>query len=101
MMPNCSAAGVLGVLPRTVGCLQATETVKHLIGEGTTLDGSMLFFDALEMEFDNVEIPKRSDCPVCGDDPAIESVHDVEYTASCAIDIGDDDSEQPEIEADD
>jgi len=102
MVPNCSTAGVLGVLPGTVGCLQATETVKHIIGEGETLDGSMLFFDALDMEFDKVEIPKRDDCPVCGDDPAIESVHDVEYSASCAIDIGgDDDESEPEIEASD
>ncbi len=100
MVPNCSTAGVLGVLPGTVGCLQATETVKHIIGEGQSLDGSMLFFDALEMEFDKVEIPKQDDCPVCGDDPAIESVHDVEYSASCAIDVGGDEPE-PEIEADD
>ncbi|ELZ43520.1 UBA/THIF-type NAD/FAD binding protein [Halorubrum saccharovorum DSM 1137] len=101
MVPNCATAGVLGVLPGTVGCLQATETVKHIIGEGETLDGSMLFFDALDMEFDKVEIPKRDDCPVCGDDPAIESVHDVEYTASCAIDVGGDDEAEPEIEASD
>ena len=97
MVPNCATAGVLGVLPGTVGCLQATETVKHLMGKGETLDGSMLFFDALEMEFDKVEIPKQDDCPVCGDDPAIESVHDVEYTASCAIDAGG--NAEPEIEA--
>ncbi|MFO8113983.1 MAG: molybdopterin-synthase adenylyltransferase MoeB [Halorubrum sp.] len=104
MVPNCATAGVLGVLPGTVGCLQATETVKHVIGEGESLDGSMLFFDALEMEFDKVEIPKRDDCPVCGDDPAIESVHDVEYSASCAIDVGgDEDADEtgPEIEASD
>ncbi|EMA59030.1 SAMP-activating enzyme E1 [Halorubrum kocurii] len=101
MVPNCATAGVLGVLPGTVGCLQATETVKHVIGEGETLDGSMLFFDALDMEFDKVEIPKRDDCPVCGDDPAIESVHDVEYSASCAIDVGGDDESEPEIEASD
>ncbi len=99
MVPNCATAGVLGVLPGTVGCLQATETVKHITGKGETLDGSMLFFDALDMEFDKVEIPKQDDCPVCGDDPAIESVHDVEYTASCAIDAGGD--AEPEIEASD
>ncbi|VTT86377.1 HesA/MoeB/ThiF family protein, possibly E1-enzyme activating SAMPs for protein conjugation [Halorubrum sp. DM2] len=98
MVPNCATAGVLGVLPGTVGCLQATETVKHIMGKGESLDGSMLFFDALEMDFDKVEIPKQDDCPVCGDDPAIESVHDVEYTASCAIDVGGD---EPEIEAGD
>ncbi|SFR55964.1 MULTISPECIES: SAMP-activating enzyme E1 [Halorubrum] len=99
MVPNCATAGVLGVLPGTVGCLQATETVKHIMGKGETLDGSMLFFDALDMEFDKVEIPKQDDCPVCGDDPAIDSVHDVEYTASCAIDVGGD--AEPEIEASD
>ena len=99
MVPNCATAGVLGVLPGTVGCLQATETVKHIMGKGETLDGSMLFFDALDMEFDKVEIPKQDDCPVCGDDPAIDSVHDVEYTASCAIDAGGD--AEPEIEASD
>jgi len=49
--------------PGTVGCLQATETVKHIIGEGETLDGSMLFFDALDMEFDKVEIPQARRLP--------------------------------------
>ena len=98
MVPNCATAGVLGVLPGTVGSLQATETVKHVIGAGESLDGSMLFFDALEMEFDRVEIPKQDDCPVCGQDPAIESVHDVEYSATCAIDVG---TEEPGVEVGD
>ena len=88
MVPDCATAGVLGALPGAVGCLQATETVKAIVGEGDLLDGRMVFFDALAMEFDTVEIPENDDCPVCGDDPAIDSVHDVEYTASCAIDAG-------------
>lgn len=96
MVPNCATAGVLGVLPGTVGCIQATETVKAILGKGDLLDGRMVFYDALEMEFDTVEITKKDDCPVCGDDPAIDSVHDVEYTASCAIG---DTTEEPEIEA--
>ncbi|SDY11157.1 SAMP-activating enzyme E1 [Halobellus clavatus] len=87
MVPNCATAGVLGVLPGTVGCIQATETVKAIIGKGDLLDGRMVFYDALNMEFDTVEITKKADCPVCGEDPAIDSVHDVEYTASCAIDV--------------
>ena len=98
MVPNCATAGVLGVLPGTVGALQATETVKHIIGAGESLDGSMLFFDALNMEFDRVEIPRQPDCPVCGDDPAIESVGDVDYSASCAIDPN---AGEPEVEAGD
>jgi adenylyltransferase/sulfurtransferase len=98
MVPNCATAGVLGVLPGTVGCIQATETVKALIGKGNLLDGRMVFYDALEMEFDTVEITKKDDCPVCGDDPAIDSVHDVEYTASCAIDAGS--AAEPEMSVD-
>jgi molybdopterin/thiamine biosynthesis adenylyltransferase len=84
-VPNCATAGVLGVLPGTVGSIQATEAVKWVLGEGELLDGEMVFYDAANMEFDTVEIPKNADCPVCGDDPAIESVHDVEYTDRCAI----------------
>lgn len=102
MMPNCATAGVLGVLPGTVGCIQATETVKSLIGAGELLDGELLFYDALNMEFDRVEIDKQDDCPVCGDDPEIESVHDVEYSASCAIDVsGEGETEADAIEASD
>ena len=85
MVPNCAATGVLGVLPGTVGCIQATETVKALLGKGELLDGRMVFYDAMDMSFDEVEIRKNPECPVCGDEPAIESVHDVEYSASCSI----------------
>jgi len=84
-VPNCSTAGVLGVLPGTVGNIQATETVKHVLGKGELLEGEMVLYDAARMEFDTVEIKKRADCPVCGDDPAIDSVRDVEYADSCAI----------------
>lgn len=94
MVPNCATAGVLGVLPGTVGCIQATETVKAILGKGDLLDGRMIFYDALGMSFDTVEVKPKPDCPVCGDNPEIESVHDVEYSASCAIDAG-----SPELEA--
>jgi adenylyltransferase/sulfurtransferase len=58
----------------------------------------MVFYDALNMEFDTVEITKDEDCPVCGEQPAIDSVHDVEYSASCAIDVSSD--ADPEISMD-
>jgi len=58
----------------------------------------MVFYDALEMEFDTVEITKKDDCPVCSDDPAIDSVHDVEYSASCAIEASQE--ADPEISVD-
>lgn len=98
MVPNCATAGVLGVLPGTVGCIQATETVKAILGKGELLEGRLIFYDALNMEFDTVEIKKDDDCPVCGDDPAIDSVQEVEYTASCSIDG---EAEEPEIDVSD
>ncbi|WP_458186148.1 SAMP-activating enzyme E1 [Haladaptatus sp. NG-WS-4] len=85
MVADCATTGVLGVLPGTVGCIQATETVKYLIGIGEVLDGRMLFYDAMDMSFEEVQYRPNPDCPVCGDDP-IDSIAEVEYTdESCAI----------------
>ena len=84
MVPDCASTGVLGVLPGTVGCIQATETVKYLLDAvglldaGELLDGRMVFYDAMAMSFEEVEFRRNPDCPVCGDDP-IESVAQVEY----------------------
>jgi molybdopterin/thiamine biosynthesis adenylyltransferase len=83
-VPDCATAGVLGVLPGTVGCIQATEAVKLLLDYGETLDGRMIFYDAADMTFEEVPIEPRPGCPVCGEG-GIESVHDVEYEATCSI----------------
>lgn len=64
MVPSCSAAGVLGVLPGTVGAIQATEAVKHLLGIGEVLEGRMLYFDSLGMAFHEVSVRKNPECPV-------------------------------------
>ena len=84
-VPDCATTGVLGVLPGTVGCIQATELVKLVLGKGETLDGRVLMYDAMDMSFEEVPLRKNPDCPVCGDDPAIESVRDVEYAETCSI----------------
>ncbi|PSQ57213.1 MAG: adenylyltransferase [Halobacteriales archaeon SW_9_67_25] len=83
-VPDCATTGVLGVLPGTVGAVQATETVKHFLGVGDLLDGRMVFYDALDMSFEEVPVRKNPDCPVCGEG-GVESVHEVEYTETCAI----------------
>ena len=83
-VPDCATTGVLGVLPGTVGAIQATEATKHFVDVGESLDGRMVVYDAAEMTFDEVTVRQNPDCPVCGDDP-IESVRDVEYTESCAV----------------
>jgi len=85
-VPNCVTAGVLGVLPGTIGCIQATETVKQLLGIGTSLSGRLLHYDALELSFETVPVERSSDCPTCGE-AGIESVRDVGYEGTCSIDV--------------
>ena len=75
---------MLGVLPGTVGCIQATEAAKLLLDTGEVLDGRLLFYDAMDMSFETVPYAADPDCPVCGDDP-IESIESVEYAGGCAI----------------
>ena len=68
--PNCAEAGVLGVLPGLVGMLQATETLKLLLGIGTPLLGTLLCVDALGMQFDRIPLGRDPDCPACGKNAA-------------------------------
>ncbi|SIR67330.1 SAMP-activating enzyme E1 [Natronorubrum thiooxidans] len=84
-VPDCATTGVLGVLPGTVGCIQATEVVKYLLGKGESLEGRLLMYDAMGMTFETVEVLSNPECPVCGDDPAIESIEDVAYEGTCEI----------------
>ncbi len=64
--PNCSEAGVLGVLPGIVGLLQATEALKLVLGIGESLAGRLLSLDALGMQFRSTRLPRDPDCPGCG-----------------------------------
>ncbi|WP_435334835.1 SAMP-activating enzyme E1 [Haloarchaeobius sp. TZWWS8] len=82
---DCATTGVLGVLPGTVGCIMATEAVKQVLNAGELLDDRLLLYDAMDMSFDEVPVRKNPDCAVCGDDPAIGSIHDVDYAETCAI----------------
>ncbi|MEY7849953.1 ThiF family adenylyltransferase [Natrarchaeobius sp. A-rgal3] len=84
-VPDCATTGVLGVLPGTVGCIQATEVVKYLLGNGELLEGRLLMYDAMDMSFETVEYRANPACPVCGDEPEIESVEDVAYEGTCEI----------------
>lgn len=65
--PNCSEAGVLGVLPGVIGLLQATEAIKQLLGLGQTLQGTLLNYDALRMRFDRIGLERDPACPGCAD----------------------------------
>ncbi len=75
---------MLGVLPGTVGLVQATETVKLILGQGETLIGRLLIYDALVMRFNTFKVPRDPACPVCGDNPSITEL--IDYEAFCSLD---------------
>lgn len=81
--PNCSEAGVLGVLPGVIGMLQATEAIKLILGIGESLSGRLLQFDALAMRFRETRLDSDPACPVCAPDCAFPGY--VDYAAFCGI----------------
>jgi adenylyltransferase/sulfurtransferase len=83
LVPTCAEAGVLGVLPGIIGSLQAAETLKLILGAGTSLVGRLLIFDALGMTFREVGLKKNPHCPVCGDEPSIREL--VDYERFCGV----------------
>src|SRR6202142_1092945 len=76
LVPSCAEGGVLGVLPGVTGCIQATETIKLIIGAGESLIGRFLIFDALRMKFRELKLRKNPDCPVCGTHPTVTALID-------------------------
>ncbi|HEY1592969.1 MAG TPA: molybdopterin-synthase adenylyltransferase MoeB [Solirubrobacteraceae bacterium] len=88
LAPSCGANGVLGVLPGTMGLLQATEVVKLILGEGDPLIGRLLLYDALAASFTEVKVRRDPDCPICSREP--DEIADEElgvfpdYEAFCA-----------------
>ncbi|HZU39875.1 MAG TPA: molybdopterin-synthase adenylyltransferase MoeB [Solirubrobacteraceae bacterium] len=88
LAPSCGANGVLGVLPGTMGLLQATEVIKLILGEGEPLIGRLLMYDALAARVTEVKVRRDPDCPICSRHP--EEIADEElgvfpdYEAFCA-----------------
>lgn len=83
LVPSCAEGGVLGVLPGIIGCIQALETIKLILGKGQPLIGRLLLFDALAMKFREVKLRKNPECPVCGSHPTI--THLIDYEQFCGI----------------
>ena len=81
LVPGCAEGGVLGVLPGLLGTIQATETLKLLLGIGESLAGRLLLVDALSMRFREMKIRRDPACPVCGENPSIREL--VDYEAFC------------------
>jgi adenylyltransferase/sulfurtransferase len=79
-VPNCAEGGVLGVMAGIIGCIQATEALKIILGIGNSLSGKLLIYDSLAMNFDSVAIPKNPNCPICGTNPSIQKLEDITVT---------------------
>jgi molybdopterin/thiamine biosynthesis adenylyltransferase/rhodanese-related sulfurtransferase len=88
LAPSCGANGVLGVLPGTMGLLQATEVIKLILGEGEPLVGRLLMYDALSARFTEVRVRRDPDCPICSRDPESIATEEMgvfpDYEAFCA-----------------
>lgn len=83
LVPSCGEGGVLGVLPGIVGCIQANETIKLLIGGGEPLINRLLVLNAWEMRFKELKLYKDPGCPVCGTNPTVTSL--IDYEEFCGL----------------
>jgi len=83
LVPSCAEGGVLGILPGTIGLIQATETVKLILGIGEPLVGRLLLYDALGMRFRELKLRKNAECPVCGEHPTVTRL--IDYQQFCGI----------------
>src|SRR5882672_8323065 len=83
LVPSCAEGGVLGILPGLVGVIQATETIKLILGQGDPLIGRLLLVDALAMKFRELKLRKSPDCPACGKNPTVKEL--IDYNEFCGI----------------
>ena len=83
MVPSCAEGGVLGVLPGIVGCIQANEAIKLILGVGNPLIGRLLLFNALKMQFRELRLQRDPNCPICGDNPTITEL--IDYEEFCGV----------------
>ncbi len=83
MVPSCAEGGVLGILPGTIGSIQATEAIKQILGIGDTLIGKLLLYNALDMTFDFVKLRKNPNCKVCNESPEVTQL--IDYEEFCGM----------------
>ncbi len=83
LVPSCAEGGVLGVLPGIIGSIQALETIKLILGKGSTLIGRLILFDALKFTFRELKLRKDPECSLCGEHPTVTEL--IDYEAFCGI----------------
>jgi len=83
MVPSCAEGGVLGVLCASIGSIQVNEAIKVITGIGEPLVGSLMVYDALEMEYRKIKVRKDPNCAVCSDHPTVTEL--IDYEAFCGV----------------
>lgn len=83
LVPSCAEGGVLGILPGTIGAIQATEAIKLILGIGEPLIGRLLLYDALTMNVDQVRLRKNPNCPICSENPTLTEL--IDYEQFCGM----------------
>ncbi|KHE93279.1 MAG: molybdopterin-synthase adenylyltransferase MoeB [Candidatus Scalindua rubra] len=83
LVPSCQEAGVLGVIAGIIGVIQATEVIKLLLGKGNLLNGKLLLYDSLNMDFKKLNIQRNPACPMCGENPTIKKL--IDYEEFCQV----------------
>jgi adenylyltransferase/sulfurtransferase len=83
MVPSCAEGGVLGVLCASIGAIQVTEAIKLITGIGEPLLGSLMVYDALDMNYRKINVRKDPNCAVCGEHPTVTEL--IDYEAFCGV----------------
>ncbi|HVQ35890.1 MAG TPA: molybdopterin-synthase adenylyltransferase MoeB [Pyrinomonadaceae bacterium] len=83
LVPSCAEGGVLGVLPGIVGAIQASETIKIILGAEDILVNRLVLFDAWQMRFRELKLRKDPACPVCGENPTVTKL--IDYEEFCGL----------------
>ena len=83
LVPSCAEGGVFGVLPGVVGCMQATEVIKVLLGIGEIASGKLIIFDALNMKFRQLKLRKNKACVICGENTTVKEL--IDYQVFCGM----------------
>ncbi|MBC8496571.1 MAG: molybdopterin-synthase adenylyltransferase MoeB [Chloroflexi bacterium] len=90
LVPSCAEGGVLGILPGTIGTIQATEAIKQILGIGDSLIGKLLLYNALDMSFDFVKLRVNPNCKVCSEHPEVTEL--IDYEEFCGMPASDHES---------
>jgi adenylyltransferase/sulfurtransferase len=93
LVPSCAEGGVLGILPGIIGLIQAAEAVKLILGEGQTLVGRLLLFNALQMRFRELKLRRDPACPLCGEHPTIQEL--IDYDQFCGVTPASEEAREP------